>query len=518
MKLGTRRSLLAWAQSSWVAREIERLNPGIQVELVGIDTRGDKILDVSLQSIQGKEFFVAELDAALREGQVDCTVHSMKDLSLERPSEFVLAAVPHREAPQDVVFFGPRVLEKLRQGQALKIGTSSPRRLENIPAFLKRALPQLNSAGPVVEFVELRGNVNTRLSRLHEAESSAKHLDGVVLALAGITRLFADEKARLELAQLLKGVRKMVLPVSENPTAPAQGALAIECRAADTATRKALSLLHHEASSQEVAQEREVLSRWGGGCHQKFGATSRSLGVGMQKVSFLKIRGRHPDGHFVDQIEWQAPKPLLKKNGCLPKSEFSTFKKISASHEAAGLQQVGPETFVLIAHSRAVDASNLNLLRASEKSPRVWTAGVESWFSLAGKGVWIEGCAEGWGVKLLPQLSRVLQIPEQNQWSVLTHESARSTYPAGGQVLATYRVDYLELGAQEQQRLAQSATVYWSSGEEFKAWSTYCESGVIHACGPGKTVEVLISAGVQPQVFPTRSEWELWSGWRDPHA
>src|SRR5689334_20019725 len=110
LKLGTRRSLLAWAQSSWVARELERLNPGLRVELVGIDTRGDKIQDVPLQSVQGKEFFVAELDDALRSGRVDLTVHSLKDLSLDRPPEFTCAAIPRRRNPRDAALFGPGVL------------------------------------------------------------------------------------------------------------------------------------------------------------------------------------------------------------------------------------------------------------------------------------------------------------------------------------------------------------------------------------------------------------------------
>src|ERR1700722_16267438 len=107
LKLGTRRSLLAWAQSGWVAREIERLSPGARGGLVGLHTRGDKIQDVPLQSVQGKEFFVAELDEALRSGAVDLTVHSMKDLSLERPSKFICAAIPPRENPRDVVLFSP---------------------------------------------------------------------------------------------------------------------------------------------------------------------------------------------------------------------------------------------------------------------------------------------------------------------------------------------------------------------------------------------------------------------------
>src|SRR4051812_47330826 len=98
LKLGTRRSLLAWAQSSWVARELEKLHPGkIKVELVGIETRGDKILDIPLSQVDGKEFFVAELDHALRSREVDFTVHSLKDLSLDRPKEFTLGCIPRRE-------------------------------------------------------------------------------------------------------------------------------------------------------------------------------------------------------------------------------------------------------------------------------------------------------------------------------------------------------------------------------------------------------------------------------------
>src|SRR3954451_15625446 len=126
LKLGTRKSLLAWAQSSWVARELERLNPGVKVELVGIETDGDRILDVALQSVAGKEFFVAEIDDALRSRAVDLTVHSMKDLSLDRPAEFVLGANPPRENPRDVIVFGPAAEEGLKAGRELRIGTSSP--------------------------------------------------------------------------------------------------------------------------------------------------------------------------------------------------------------------------------------------------------------------------------------------------------------------------------------------------------------------------------------------------------
>ena len=128
LKLGTRRSALARAQSAAVARQLERLHPGLTVELVGIETRGDRILDAPLSTVEGKEFFTDELDAALLAGQVDFTVHSYKDLSLERSSRLLLAAVPRRELPHDIAVFAADVPGRLAAGQELLIGSSSPRR------------------------------------------------------------------------------------------------------------------------------------------------------------------------------------------------------------------------------------------------------------------------------------------------------------------------------------------------------------------------------------------------------
>src|SRR5512138_2583435 len=109
LRLGTRRSALAWIQSSQVAAALRAAHPGLTVELVGIETRGDRVLDKPLSQIEGKEFFTAELAHALAAGRVDFTVHSLKDLSLERPPQFVLAAVPHRANQRDIALFAPDV-------------------------------------------------------------------------------------------------------------------------------------------------------------------------------------------------------------------------------------------------------------------------------------------------------------------------------------------------------------------------------------------------------------------------
>ncbi len=191
--------------------------------------------------IEGKEFFTAELDIALREREVDFSVHSLKDLALDRPPGFMMAAVPKRANPRDFALFAPDVPKRLAAGASLRIGTSSPRRAELLPHFLAQRPAMRRVDASMLE--NLRGNVDSRLRRLHEPRGSERHLDGVVLAPAGLSRLFADtateRQGRQLLTGLLEGLNVMVLPLSESPGAPGQGALAIECRADDAETRAA---------------------------------------------------------------------------------------------------------------------------------------------------------------------------------------------------------------------------------------------------------------------------------------
>src|SRR6202790_1218165 len=218
LKLGTRRSALARAQNGAVRRQLEQLPPGLNVELVGIETRGDRILDTPLSSVEGKEFFTDELDAALLGGQVDFTVHSYKDLSLARSARLLLAAVPRREHPHDIAVFAADVPERLAAGHELVIGSSSPRRASFVPELLQRVLPRRaadrRSLGRV-RLVDLRGNVDSRLRRLREPRGATRHLDGIVLAFAGLARLWADAAGQVLLRELLPPLPRMLLPLSQ---------------------------------------------------------------------------------------------------------------------------------------------------------------------------------------------------------------------------------------------------------------------------------------------------------------
>jgi hydroxymethylbilane synthase len=507
LRLGTRRSALAWAQSLWVAERIQALNPNTQVELTPIETRGDRITDLPLSQVEGKEFFSAEIDAALLGGDVDITVHSLKDLSLERPPGIALAAIPQRENPRDVIVFRDDVPQRLLNGQSLRIGTSAPRRLENVPRFLADVLPGDGNAR--VECVEIRGNVDTRLGRLHEPEGSARRLDGVVLAFAGLIRLWRDARpdgGRARLSQLLQNVRWMILPLTDCPSAPGQGALAVECRSDATDVLATLALLNDAASARLVHSEREVLAEFGGGCHQRFGATC------IDHPAFgalMYVRGISDQGEPLDRVTWLTmpgapPTPVRWWDGFNARESSDVpAPEVSRAVDSAFRDSTAP---VFVAHSRALPKH----AAARLSRHRVWTSGAPSWRRLARLGVWVEGCAEGLGYEWIASMlaEPVLGLPPLAQWQILSHAAAADHWPAG-EVIGTYRLP--EVSSQTIADPSAITHVYWASGTQFSQLWSHLPASVHHACGPGKTAQVIRSAGISNlTVFPSVHEWRRW--------
>lgn len=499
LRCGTRKSLLALAQSGAVAREIERRNPGVRIELVGMDTQGDRITDVPLSKIEGKEFFVAELDQALLRKETDFTVHSLKDLALERPAGISLAAVPPRAPAQDVVIFSDRVLDRLQKGEPIRIGSSAPRRKENLPGFLERALPKLGAVMARVEMIDIRGNVHSRLRKIDEMP-----LEGVVLALAGLQRLWDDPAGQDELRERLRGKRWMVLPLSECPGAPGQGALAIECRTEDAEARRILRSLHDPDTERSVRSERSVLAEWGGGCHQALGAYAE---FDPRFKELLWIAGSKGEGQRTRELRWEMPpKPV----GDSVPWDGAAWRKKMEREIATPISPVFGHGAIFVAHSRAAESV------VQWDGARVWTSGVPSWERMAQKGIWVEGCAEGRGYAWIAPLlgQSVLQLRD---WSVFTHDQADRTWGSSGiqRVVTTYSLSSATDDAQRElarRALRESGVthIFWSSASQFETFRADAPPGAHHACGPGKTADRLKSEGVAHALFPNREEWIKW--------
>jgi hydroxymethylbilane synthase len=238
--IGTRGSQLALWQTNWVKLELQKYHPGIEVEVLTISTKGDRVLDVSLPKLgeQGKGLFTKELEDALFDRRVDLAVHSLKDLPTELPAGLHIGAFCEREDVRDAVIARDAVGSFAELRREALVGTSSLRRR----AQLKAARPDL-----VIEPV--RGNVDTRLRKL-----DAGQYDAIVLAAAGLIRLGYASR----ITELLS--EDLVLP------AVGQGAIAVETRADDSATAEIIEALNHETTERACNAERAFLKGLGGGC------------------------------------------------------------------------------------------------------------------------------------------------------------------------------------------------------------------------------------------------------------
>ena len=283
LRLGSRRSALAMAQSGLMADAVREVT-GRDVELVEITTYGDTSRE-QLAQIGGTGVFVSALRDALLRGEIDFAVHSLKDLPTAEPDGLVLAAVPRREDPRDVLIArGGLTFAELSPGA--RIGTGSPRRAAQLNAWAR-------SLGLDIETVPIRGNVDTRIGYVRSGK-----LDAVVLAAAGLIRLGRIDEA----TELLE--TDHMLP------APGQGALAVECAVSDTALAARLAELDDPHTRVAVTAERSLLAALEAGCSAPVGALADLLADG-QVVTEMRLRGvvGTTDGSTLVQLSITGPVP-----------------------------------------------------------------------------------------------------------------------------------------------------------------------------------------------------------------
>ncbi|MEZ5526112.1 MAG: hydroxymethylbilane synthase [Gammaproteobacteria bacterium] len=282
IRIATRESPLALWQAYFVRDTLQRQHPGLQVELVGMTTRGDVLLDSPLSKIGGKALFVKELEVAMLENRADIAVHSMKDVPMAFPQGLGLAVICEREDPTDA-FVSNRYssLDELPQGA--RVGTSSLRRQ-----------CQLRSLRPDLEIGDLRGNVGTRLSKLDRGE-----FDAIILATAGLLRLELGSRIRQR------------LPSTVSLPAGGQGAVGIECRMDDQELMALLQGLHHADTADRVIAERAVNTRLNGGCQVPIACFAELEGEQL----YLRALVGEADGSRILRSEIRGPRREAERLG-----------------------------------------------------------------------------------------------------------------------------------------------------------------------------------------------------------
>jgi hydroxymethylbilane synthase len=246
IRIGSRGSKLALWQANYVRDKLTTV--GIESEIQIIKTKGDRVQDLSFDKMEGKGFFTKEIEDALIQDKIDLAVHSLKDLQTQQHDSLVVGAVSDRAAAEDWVIINPDSVDPTRPLQLKEnasIGTSSARRKAQLLHFR-----------PDLKIVDIRGNVQTRIRKIHDEK-----LDGIILAAAGATRINVD----LSEYSVYKCNPKEFVP------APAQGVLGLQVRAADEELRIVLAQMHNKEVGERTNIERGVLKLMGGGCQTPLG-------------------------------------------------------------------------------------------------------------------------------------------------------------------------------------------------------------------------------------------------------
>ncbi|MES2527194.1 MAG: hydroxymethylbilane synthase [Bdellovibrionota bacterium] len=505
-KIGTRGSLLAVTQSTLMKNELERIS-GESFELVLIKTQGDEVTNKPLWQLEGKDFFTKELDEALLKGEVDLVIHSYKDLGSVRPEGIKLAAVTERKFAHDILLISQETINKLPTWEGeFVVGTSSPRRITNLTAKLGNYIPHLRQKNAPIRCETLRGNVNTRISKLREGQYHA-----ITLALAGLERLSQTHKSAEELSGLLKKMNYLILPQSTFPSAASQGALGIETREdRDDGGKlfKIISQLSHERTVEEVIRERKAFKEFGGGCHL-------AVGIHVKKVEdyFLHVHAGEVDGKRIEKkwLEGVTIPTLTKKKlfvglpkGTRPGIVYDEYlEKVPAKRM---LELEKKHVFITSRYCLPSLQSSVVGRPAS-----LWAAGSKTAGILTEAGFWINGTSDSLGTQDLQDLRNSMALRMMNpdlkdDWLTLSHDDGKNDL---GAVIGCYKRVPKKIDPAYENELREVGACFWSSYPEYqnfvKAFPFLKET--LHFCGLGKTWDEFRKAGIKVTPLPGMEEF-----------
>lgn len=476
--IGARKSDLARTQAYFVGSELQKLSPGAQIDYHFKTSLGDRNLKDPLWKAPEKGLFTEDFAADLRDGTCDLVVHSWKDLPTAERLDTLLFSPAQREDIRDMLLFKPGSVGK----KQITLLSSSPRRAHNLTSFCREHLP---SGVDKVQWEDVRGNVPTRIRKLQESEA-----DGLIVAKAALDRLLTSPQEEFDevkqfLRQVLSELKVMVLPLRLNPTAAAQGALAIEVLKTRKDLIEKLQALGGQKVAETVEAERARLKGFGGGCHLKLGITRLVRPYGELEI----VLGETPEGEPLTELSFAPHRWPPEPED--PSKVWPQNSKERGEAQRVALEPPGEQSYL----DQGFDGLYVSRAEAlppswqAEKFDWVWTAGLTTWRKLAQRGVWVHGSSEGLGE------AEDMRLQELNggdiKWLKVTHSEA-GTPKTGRTTLSTYEVQRNILP----ESLKGRTHFYWNSGTEFLA-AVQLDPAVrdgYHFCGPGRTSDIVAEA------------------------
>lgn len=481
VKLLSRASALARLQTAIVERALRAAHPEIAIECLTRTSAGDQDQTSPLWKLPDKGAFTADLSRALIDGEADIAVHSFKDLPAEMAAGTRVAGALPRADPRDVLLIRHAAIAE--RPSTLRILSSSPRRAwllgDGVPPLLPWTVKE-------VQALPVRGNIETRLRKL-----AGGHEHGLVIAKAALDRLLGFgapfEQEAGAVRSLLAECRWMVLPMQEFPWAPAQGALALEIARDRRDLDAILEPILCERTTDAVNRERQILARHGGGCHQALGAAVIDLPCGR----VVSVRARDGGVRVWELEGGRRPFPRTTVDRVWPRGH----ERVNAVRSALAVTQPRADAF-RISRADAWPAS-----WSTDGGTVLWAAGSATWRRLAERGLWVNGCADGLGDEVAPDVE--VLAGRALTWVHLTHDRSGRTG-----ALATYHVD-----PALPDDLPSRSHFFWTSGDVFaravERWPSIRDGW--HASGPGRTRQTIVATlgdTDRTGVWLDRESWE----------
>ncbi len=487
--IGSRQSDLARIQAIFVSEKMKKKSSDLKISFFNRPSYGDLNLDMDLKETNSKGVFTQEFKQLLKDKRCDLVVHSWKDLPIENDPDTLIFTLPEREDQRDLLF-----LKKKSLGlTTLKFLTSSPRREYQLQASLKDLLPFKCES---LTFKPIRGNIPTRFSKFLESKA-----DGFVVAKAAVDRLMgtkdqdcADEfkLIRSQVLDVFASCKFMVLPLSQFPTAAAQGALALEILKTNPFLPDVKSI-SSSVQANLVEKERQTHKKYGGGCHQAMGFSALGLPQGdlfysqgtfenksFQTKEFYPSKVLNQSFSF-DEVFSQAELHSVRSKSIFLAADFSDGLEITEKSE------------VVVSRYEA----KLDDLKSSEAL--VWASGLKTWAKLAHEGFWVNGTLDGLGIDHKPDFNFL----GSKKYIWLSNSSAPENGIKPFVLKATYDLKYEVDKDFAAQNFENKKCFYWMSGHGFEsALKVYPKlKSKIHFCGLGRTVETLQKYLTPEQIY-----------------
>tara|TARA_Y100000590_G_scaffold10854_2_gene13372 strand:- start:10884 stop:12413 length:1530 start_codon:yes stop_codon:yes gene_type:complete len=496
IRILSRKSDLAIIQARMVGKAIKKKFPSLKIQYHTKSTKGDIDQTTPLSVMETEGVFTADIRNNLIKNNCDLAVHSWKDLPLDLGSQTLIAGTLERGDIRDILFIKKQTIKNISKKSTITVLSSSPRRCYNLTTFLKNYLPFKKK----IKFKDIRGNIPTRFKKFNNNEG-----DILIVAKVAVDRFFLNKNKKnnkhiLLMKNIINISKWMIVPLSQNPAAPGQGGLAIEVLKKNKKIINIIKSINDTKTYDCIINERKRLGKFGGGCHQKIGASYFPILNG----TIISERGELDN----DKKFWnwylirnkKLKKIKINKEKIFPKElkDYNWFNRIKLIPSIKKINNLKNHCILISRKSALPKEANLK----SENI--IWTSGMKTWKYLAGKNIWVNGTSDGIGEDLDPNISSLTKFP----WIKLTHDKAIKTSRVK-KIIPTYKLVPRKIV----KNIEKKSHFYWMSSSAFKLAVANLPKilKAEHACGPGNTykeIKKMIKNKSKLNIYLSYKDWK----------